>query len=88
MSSMSCCVLTRAERPGVSLATLDNARDVLAIASRNDRKENILMPVDLEIEEPVEIGGRRFKPACLYLQWPLSSAKKSDKAAQKLTARA
>ncbi len=88
MSAMSCCVLTRAERPGVSLATLDKASDVLAIASRTDRKENILMPVDLEVEEPVEIGGRRFMPACLYLQSPLLSAKESDKAAHKLTARA
>lgn len=65
---MSCCVLTRAARPGVSLATRDNASEVLAMASRNDRKENILMPVDLAGDEPVVRGGWRFIPACLYLQ--------------------
>ena len=85
---MSVCALRRAGRPGVSLATRERASDVSAIILRSERKENILMPVDLEVEEPVEIGGRRFMPACLYLQSPLLSAKESDKAAQKLTARA
>jgi hypothetical protein len=67
MSVMSVCVLTRVERPGVSFATCDRASEVLAMALRSERKENILIVDEEAGDEVVEMEGLRFMPACWYL---------------------
>jgi hypothetical protein len=65
---MSVCVLIRAGRPGVSLATRESARDVLAIDLRSERNENILMVAEEAGEEAAAMEGLRFIPACSYLR--------------------
>ena len=52
----------------MSLATRDSASDVLAIISRSERSENILMLAEEAGEEATAIEGLRLMPACWYLQ--------------------
>ena len=73
---MSVCVLRRAGRPGVSLATRERASDVSAIILRSERKENILMPFEEAAAEAVVREGWRFMPACWYLPKGQSSTQR------------
>ena len=52
----------------MSLATRDSASEVLAIISRSERSENMLMVAEEAGEEATAIEGLRLMPACWYLQ--------------------